>query len=111
MALHCSNCGKALGDDAFFCSACGRPVANPSTGAFRAYRPPLMRARAGRKVAGICQGFATYLGWDVTLLRIVVAVLAVLTFPIEVVIYLILWLVMPEEPLILPPAASINTAA
>jgi phage shock protein C len=110
MALHCSNCGKALGEDARFCSACGQQIANPSAGAPFAYRPGLMRARAGRKIAGICQGFANHMGWDVTLLRVIAVVLAIVTFPLGIVVYLIAWLIMPEEPLSLPPATPVSSA-
>lgn len=108
MALHCSNCGKALGDDAHFCSACGRPVANPSASPW-AYRPPLMRSRAGRKIAGVCQGIANRMVWDVTFLRVLAVVLAFLTFPLGIIVYFVFWLVMPEEPLTLFPATPVNT--
>ena len=38
-------------------------------------RPPLVRSRSDRKVAGVCGGIATYLGIDPLILRIVVVVL------------------------------------
>lgn len=96
MALYCAGCGKALADDARFCSSCGRPVGNTAA---PVPRPPFVRPRAGRKVAGVCQGLANHLGWDVTILRVITVVLAVLTFPLGVIAYLIFWLVVPEEPL------------
>jgi phage shock protein C len=107
MALYCSSCGKPLADDAVFCSGCGRSV---SAGAFPAQRAPLMRARAGRKIAGVCLGLANHFGWDVTLLRVTAVLLAIVTFPVGVVAYLAFWLIMPEEPLALPPATPMNSA-
>jgi phage shock protein C len=101
MAVYCASCGKALGDDARFCSACGQPIG----GAVRPARSPLLRPRAGRKVAGVCQGLANYMGWDVTLLRAITVVLSIVTFPLGIIAYLIFWLVVPEEPL---PAAPVT---
>lgn len=108
MALYCPSCGKSLGDDAAFCSACGKAVPNAS--APGVYRPRLMRARNGRKIAGVCQGLANYLGWDVTLLRVVAVLLAVITFPVGIIIYLVFWLMVPEEPLALPIAKPVDSA-
>jgi phage shock protein C len=111
MALYCAGCGKALADDAHFCPACGRPAGGSVAGNTPATaRPPLMRSRIGRKVAGVCQGLANHLGWDVTILRVITIVLAVVTFPLGIIAYLICWLVMPEEPLILPPITPIHPA-
>jgi phage shock protein C len=100
MAIYCAGCGKALSDDARFCSNCGRPVGNTAAYTAAAPRPPFVRPRAGRKIAGVCQGLANHLGWDVTILRVITVVLAVLTFPLGVIAYFIFWLVVPEEPLV-----------
>jgi phage shock protein C len=109
MAIYCPNCGKTLADDAAFCSACGRSVGNPAAPPF-AYRPGLMRARAGRKIAGVCQGLANHFRWDVTLLRALAVILAIVTFPLGIIAYLIFWLIMPEEALALPPATPMKPA-
>lgn len=112
MALYCPNCGKTLAEDAAFCSGCGRSVANPaaSGGAPFAYRPGLRRARAGRKIAGVCQGLANHLGWDVTVLRVLAVVLAIALFPLGIIAYLLFWLITPEEPFALPPATPMKPA-
>jgi phage shock protein PspC (stress-responsive transcriptional regulator) len=49
-------------------------------------------------VAGVCAGFADYLGWDVTLVRLIYALLTICTvgFP-GVIMYIILWMIMPLE--------------
>ncbi len=48
-------------------------------------------------VAGVCSGIAKYLGWDVTMVRIVYALATIFTAFAGVLIYLILWIIMPSE--------------
>jgi phage shock protein C len=56
----------------------------------------LVRSRKGRMVAGICAGAAEYFGWDVTLVRVIVAVISVLTGGTGVLAYLVAWAIIPE---------------
>ena len=57
----------------------------------------LYRARSDRKLAGVCAGIADYFGWDPTLVRVGWIVLTLLGGS-GILLYLILWLVMPEAP-------------
>ena len=57
----------------------------------------LVRSRNGRMVAGICAGAAGYFGWDVTLVRVVVAVVTVLTGGTGVLAYLVAWALIPVD--------------
>jgi phage shock protein PspC (stress-responsive transcriptional regulator) len=57
----------------------------------------LVRSRKGRMVAGICAGAAEYFGWDVTLARVIVAVIAVITGGGGVLAYLAAWAIIPAE--------------
>jgi phage shock protein C len=57
----------------------------------------LVRSRKGRMVAGICAGAAEYFGWDVTLVRVIVAVIAVITGGAGVLAYLVAWAIIPGE--------------
>jgi phage shock protein C len=57
----------------------------------------LVRSRDGRMVAGICAGAAAYLGIDVTLVRVIVAVIAVITGGAGVLAYLAAWAIIPQE--------------
>ncbi len=57
----------------------------------------LVRKRDGRMVAGVCAGLADYLGSDVTLVRVIVAVLAVFTGGAGILAYLVAWAIIPEE--------------
>ena len=55
-------------------------------------------ASAGnRMVAGVCAGIADYFGWDPTLLRIVYVLATIFTAFAGIIIYIILWIVMPER--------------
>jgi phage shock protein PspC (stress-responsive transcriptional regulator) len=57
----------------------------------------LIRPRNGRMVAGVCAGFADYLGLDVNLVRVLVAVISIFTIGTGVLAYLVAWAVIPEE--------------
>lgn len=58
---------------------------------------PLRRSRSHRMIAGVCGGLAAWLGWDVTLVRILYIVVSILSaaFP-GILAYIILWIVMPD---------------
>jgi phage shock protein C len=56
----------------------------------------LRRSRTNRIVAGVCGGIAEYLGMDPVLVRIVMVVLA-LAGGGGVVLYLLAWVLIPEE--------------
>jgi phage shock protein PspC (stress-responsive transcriptional regulator) len=60
---------------------------------------PLQRSRTNRKIAGVCGGIADWLGWDPTVVRILYVLVSVLSaaFP-GILVYLLLWLVMPKAP-------------
>jgi phage shock protein PspC (stress-responsive transcriptional regulator) len=57
----------------------------------------LVRTRNGRMVAGVCAGLADYLGFDVTLIRVIVAAIAVVTGGAGILAYLVAWAIIPEE--------------
>jgi len=95
--MYCNYCGKVIQDDANVCAYCGTRV-----GAVIA-RKRLVRPRAGRKIAGVCIGFAEYFDLDVTLVRLVWLIVSVFTV-VGLLAYPIAWIVMPEEPLALPTA-------
>jgi phage shock protein C len=56
----------------------------------------LLRIRQGRLVAGVCTGLAAYFGVDVNLVRLAFGVLTVF-YGLGVLLYLIGWLILPEE--------------
>jgi phage shock protein PspC (stress-responsive transcriptional regulator) len=58
---------------------------------------PLRRSRSNRMVAGVIAGLANYVGIDVTLARVIYVVVSALSaaFP-GLLVYVLLWLVIPE---------------
>ena len=99
--MYCNACGKTIAEDGRFCSYCGNLVGNPPT------PKKLMRVRSDRKIAGVCSGLAHYIELDVSLVRILwfFITLACGIFP-GLVAYVLGWIIIPEEPLLLPAAAS-----
>jgi phage shock protein C len=57
----------------------------------------LARSRKDRMVAGVCAGAAGYFGIDVTLVRVIVAVVSVITGGAGVLAYLAAWMIIPAE--------------
>jgi len=57
----------------------------------------LVRSRKGRMVAGICAGIAGYSGLDVTLVRVIVTVVSVITGGTGALVYLATWMIIPGE--------------
>ena len=73
-----------------------RDAAAGSSAGLQAGPRPLCRPTGDRMLAGVAAGVAAYLGADVTVVRIVLAVLAVMGGA-GVPIYLAGWLLIPEE--------------
>jgi phage shock protein PspC (stress-responsive transcriptional regulator) len=50
-------------------------------------------------IAGVCGGIAEWLGWDPTVVRILYVVVSILSaaFP-GIIVYVLLWLLMPKAP-------------
>ncbi|MGN6227904.1 PspC domain-containing protein [Dyella sp. KULCS107] len=55
----------------------------------------LQRSRINRTIAGVCGGIAEYYGWDPTLVRVAWIVLTLLGGS-GILLYLVMWLVMPD---------------
>ncbi|HEV7651673.1 MAG TPA: PspC domain-containing protein [Actinophytocola sp.] len=57
----------------------------------------LSRPRTGRRIAGVCAGLADRYGWRPGTVRLLFVLSCLLPGP-QFVIYLILWMLMPERP-------------
>lgn len=100
----CTRCGSQIPADARFCSACGNPIVAPGYVPYTATPVRrIVRPRQGRVIAGVCAGIAQYIGWDVTVIRIILLVLVIFGVGTGVLAYIIGWIAMPEEPYALPP--------
>ena len=56
----------------------------------------LVRPRDNRVIAGVAAGIAQRFGWDPTMVRLAMVASILLPGP-QVILYLIAWLIMPEE--------------
>ncbi len=103
--MYCNRCGAEIRDDSRFCNRCGVAVAG-------VYPPgvvrPLVRPRAGRKVAGVCLAIAQHFGIDVTVVRIL-WVLSIFLWLGGIVAYVVGWILIPEEPVAMLAAPPVST--
>jgi phage shock protein PspC (stress-responsive transcriptional regulator) len=56
----------------------------------------LSRPRNGRVIAGVCAAIARRFGWRVGTVRVVAALSILLPGP-QVIIYVVLWILVPED--------------
>ena len=97
--MYCNFCGKVIQDDANVCAYCGKRVAGNVS------HRRLVRPRAGRKIAGICRGFAQYFDIDVALVRVIWLVCAF--FGWGLLAYGVAWIAIEEEPLMLTAPCAV----
>ena len=62
------------------------------------FRCPLRRSRSDRMIGGVVSGLAKYFGLDVTLARVLYVVVSLCSaaFP-GILVYVLFWVLMPEE--------------
>lgn len=113
--MHCTQCGKEIPQASRFCPSCGASVETaagfgsvpPPSGTYSTraarLRPELLRPRSGRMVAGVCAAFARTYGWNLTLTRVLLVVLTPFHLGLGFIAYLAAWIIIPEEPYLLPP--------
>jgi phage shock protein PspC (stress-responsive transcriptional regulator) len=68
----------------------------------------LFRLNYDKQIAGVCAGIAKYMDVDVTLIRIVVASIAIFTGGLGITAYIFAWIIMPVDygvPKVPQPAA------
>jgi phage shock protein C len=98
--MYCSHCGKLMDSGAHFCPACG--ATGQSVGFSGVpIQGQLRRPRHPRMIAGVCSGLALHYGWDLSLVRVICALMIVLT-GVGLVAYLVAWIVIPEASYALP---------
>lgn len=91
--MFCTRCGNELREQDRFCSSCGAATARGASDVRQT--PALTRPTQGKMLAGVCAGFARSLGIDVTIIRIVWAIL--MLSGIGIVAYIVCWIVMPKD--------------
>jgi len=91
--MFCTNCGVELREVDRYCSQCGR-----ATGVGpRPAQKRLTLVQEGKKIAGVCAGFARYCGVDVTMMRFLWLVGTLVSGGLGIIAYLIAWLMVPKE--------------
>lgn len=91
--MYCTKCGVELREGDRFCSNCGNRIA---AAAAPEMPRPLMLDKCNRKIAGVCAGFARYLGVDVVLVRVLWLGIALCT-GVGFFVYLAAWIVIPSD--------------
>jgi phage shock protein C len=107
--MFCTRCGIELDEKAGFCSQCGKATGMvPQLSGGPSARVPLSRPREGKKIAGVCAGFARYLDVDVTLVRIVWIILTVIPPVPGLIAYIVCVFAMPKDPLPISPPINVG---
>jgi phage shock protein PspC (stress-responsive transcriptional regulator) len=93
----CPYCAESIQDAAVKCRYCGSRLGDSLTREW-------YRLRRGKMVAGVCAGLADQFGISVTALRLAAVILAFLGFGWGLLIYVVLWVIMPYREDALPSA-------
>ena len=96
----CTSCQKQIADYSNFCYNCGArqtATAAPGPGVGNASHKRLARSSTDKKLAGVCAGLADYFDLDPMIVRLC-WLLAVLFAGTGVLIYIVLWIVLPLAP-------------
>lgn len=88
----CPYCAEDIHDDAVKCRYCGSLLDGS------ALSRTWYRSRRGKMLAGVCAGLAEQFGISVTALRLAVVLLTLLGAGWGIIIYIVLWVIMPYRP-------------
>ena len=109
--MFCTKCGIEMEERDRFCKQCGTATGRGMQQAPYTVYNHLSRPRDNRRIAGVCSGLARYFGVDPVLIRILMVVLALWPCGLGVILYIVCWIVMPNDTLAFPvPAAGPGTA-
>ena len=105
----CNSCQRNIADGSRFCYNCGaKQVVTdaPNVAAVTGGPRKLMRSSTDKKLSGVCAGVANYLDLDVTLVRVLWVVIGLCSAGVALLVYLVLWIALPVEPLYVPVAQT-----
>ena len=109
--MKCPQCGTENVDHASFCGKCGRDLRGedsyeqPAQEVVYQQESPkkLVRCSDDQMVSGVCAGLARYSNMDVSLMRILTVLSFLITGSATFWAYIIMWIIIPEEPCGPPP--------
>jgi len=102
--MTCPNCQKEIADGSKFCYNCGAKMPGDAAGAPATAPPPmyaapkkLVRSTNDRKLGGVCAGLADYFDIDTTLVRVLWLLATLIPGP-NILVYIVLWIALPQGP-------------
>ena len=84
----CAYCAEEIQDEAVKCRYCGSMQGS-------ALSRTWYRSRRGKMIAGVCAGLAEQFGISVTALRLAAVLLTLLGAGWGIIVYAVLWVIMP----------------